>query len=421
MVTGFKRYLSLPVTRAPKRRPVAEEKADHVRSTSLPCPSHPLISHLEDEIAALRAWHSRTGPNRLGWVRFGLDLLERVLSSLTELLRLPQAQEWVRRSRGSVWTERLLEDSIRLADGFGTLRLEIMAMSDHQWTARTAIRRRDEPRFAGSARSMRRSKKDLVRVASALKSATRSPGTPRGSVTDAAEAELTGVVRQAIRALSALLASLHTPTPNATPPPGVVLILPLPRATSTASSPPRSTTPPPPFPNPKTPFRRSAACGPIAFSKDSLRLADVYGTFRIRDHCPERAPITRPSTAIRKGVTSRASRPAFRSLRRAEKDLIRPVVLSASSTSETPLDPPPPSIGSASNLAEAELIRIAEGCHVGVVASASESVLLGVTAGLCFRLNGGWRVVVEVERSMSAAPVANEDRDGGMRCGGEES
>ncbi|KAJ0960630.1 hypothetical protein J5N97_001506 [Dioscorea zingiberensis] len=198
MVTGFKRYLSLPVTRAPKRRPLAEEKADHVRSTSLPCPSHPLISHLEDEIAALRAWHSRTGPYRLGWVRFGLDRLERVLSSLTELLRLPQAQGWVRRSRGSVWTERLLEDSVRLADGFGTLRLEIMAMSDHQWTARTAIRRRDEPRFAASARSMRRSKKDLVRVASALKSATRSPGTPRGSVTDAAEAELTWVVRQAV-------------------------------------------------------------------------------------------------------------------------------------------------------------------------------------------------------------------------------
>ncbi|KAM0945309.1 hypothetical protein DsansV1_C10g0101331 [Dioscorea sansibarensis] len=198
MVTRFKRYLSLQVSRAPKRRPVSVEKPHHVRSTSLPCPSHPLILHLEAEICALRAWRPRPGLNGLGSVRSGLDRLERVLSSLVDFLRLPQSQESVRRSKGSVWIEWLLEDSIRLADGFGSLRLAIMAMRDHQWEAQTAIRRRDEARFAGSARAMRCNEKELVRIASVMKSAARSPGTQRGCMAD--EAEMNWTVRDAISA-----------------------------------------------------------------------------------------------------------------------------------------------------------------------------------------------------------------------------
>ncbi|KAH7692246.1 hypothetical protein IHE45_01G052700 [Dioscorea alata] len=194
MVTRFKRYLSLPVTRPPKRRPVPLQKRHHVRSTSLPCPSHPLISDLEAEIRALRAWLPRSGPNRFGSVRSGLDRLERVLSSLADLLRLPQSQESVRRSKGSVWTERLLEDSVRLADGFGSLRSEIMAVRDHQWEAQTAIRRRDEARLAASAKAMRCCEKELVRIASAMKSAARSPGTR-------SEEEMNWVVRDAISAM----------------------------------------------------------------------------------------------------------------------------------------------------------------------------------------------------------------------------
>ncbi|KAJ0960631.1 hypothetical protein J5N97_001507 [Dioscorea zingiberensis] len=196
MVAGFPRSLSLPGTLAGKGRP--SEKSRHVRSTSLPCPSNPLISHLEDEIRALRASLSHTDPkpHSPASLSSSLDHLDRLLSSVHDLLLLPQSQDSIRRS--AAWTDRLLEDSLRLADVYGTFRSEIIALREHQSAAQTAIRRRDEPRLASSVRSLRRAEKDLIRLASSIRDTARSPPPSIGSASNLAEAELIGIARDAM-------------------------------------------------------------------------------------------------------------------------------------------------------------------------------------------------------------------------------
>ncbi|KAM0945308.1 hypothetical protein DsansV1_C10g0101321 [Dioscorea sansibarensis] len=187
MVAGFPRSLSLPGTLAGKPR--SSEKSRHVRSTSLPSPSNPLISHLGDEIHTLRS--SLSHPHSPASISSTLSLIDRLLSSLHNLLLLPQSQDSIRRPRSASWTDHFLDDSLRLADAFGSFRSEIITLRDHQSAAQTAIRRRDEPRLASSLRSVKKTEKDLVRLASTIRETTRS-------ASDIADAELAGVVRDAM-------------------------------------------------------------------------------------------------------------------------------------------------------------------------------------------------------------------------------
>ncbi|KAH7692245.1 hypothetical protein IHE45_01G052600 [Dioscorea alata] len=187
MVAGFPRSLSLPGTLAGKPR--SSEKSRHVRSTSLPSPSNPLISHLGEEIQALRT--SLSHPHSPTSISSTLTLLDHLLSSLHDLLLLPQSQDSIRRPRSASWTDHLLDDSLRLADAFGSFRSEIITLRDHQSAAQTAIRRRDEPRLASSLRSVKKTEKDLVRLASTIRETTRS-------ASDLADAELAGVIRDAM-------------------------------------------------------------------------------------------------------------------------------------------------------------------------------------------------------------------------------
>ncbi|XP_010935228.1 uncharacterized protein [Elaeis guineensis] len=199
MVAGFRRSISFPgqnpSSPGPKgRRP--PEKVCHVRSTSLPCRSHPAIAGLEDEIRALRAWLSLPAPESGSptWISTGLARIDLLHASLDDLLHVPQAQDTLRRHSSARWTDRLLDDFLRFADAYGSLRSTLMSLKQTQSELHTAIRRRDEARLASSLRSQKRIEKDLAKLAVSIREASRSPAPALAA--DAAEVELAGIMRE---------------------------------------------------------------------------------------------------------------------------------------------------------------------------------------------------------------------------------
>ncbi|KAG1361039.1 hypothetical protein COCNU_09G005020 [Cocos nucifera] len=201
MVAGFRRSISLPgknpSSPGPKGRR-SPEKTWHVRSTSLPCRSHPAVAGLEDEVRALRAWLSLPAPESGSptWISASLARIDLLHASLDDLLQLPQAQDQLRRHSSAPWTDRLLDDFLRFADAYGSLRSALMSLKQTQSELHTAIRRRDEVRLASSLRSQKRIKKDLAKHAVSIREATRSPAP------DVAEAEMAGIVKEATVAMA---------------------------------------------------------------------------------------------------------------------------------------------------------------------------------------------------------------------------
>nr|CAD1830609.1 unnamed protein product [Ananas comosus var. bracteatus] len=186
MVPGFKRSISLPMS---PRRKAPEKTYRHARSVSLPCPSHPLVSHLEDAMRTVRRWTSE--PDRTpARISTGLGRVALLLAALDELLRLPQAEDALRRAGAA---DPLLEDLLRLADAYGSLRSAALDLKESQSEAQSALRRRDAARLASSLGSQRRAEKELARIASAVRSASRS----------ASGTEIAEIVSEAIAAISA--------------------------------------------------------------------------------------------------------------------------------------------------------------------------------------------------------------------------
>ncbi|XP_038977069.1 uncharacterized protein LOC120107718 [Phoenix dactylifera] len=198
MVAGFRRSMSLPVpglnpsSPGPKGR-APLEKACHVRSTSLPCRSHPAIAELEDEIRALRAWLSLPAPESGSptWISAGLARIDLLHASLDDLLQIPQAQDPLRRSPSAPWTDRLLDDFLRFADSYGSFRSALMSLRQTQSELHTAIRRCDEARLASALRSQKRIERDLAKLAVSIREASRSPMPAL-----AAELEMAGIMRE---------------------------------------------------------------------------------------------------------------------------------------------------------------------------------------------------------------------------------
>ncbi|CAL9774061.1 unnamed protein product [Musa acuminata subsp. burmannicoides] len=198
MVSGFRRSVSLPGSTpsgSPARRRC--EKPHHLRSASLPCRSHPAISHLLDQIRSLSDLGIRCSPAS------GLDRIDRLLSALDDILRLPQAQDPLR--RGPACADRLLDGFLRLADAHGSFRSAVVALEQHNAEARSAIRRRDPVRLDSAARSHRRAEKELIRLATAVKDLARCPPL---ICSDAAEAEVAGIVAEAMAATAATSAAV---------------------------------------------------------------------------------------------------------------------------------------------------------------------------------------------------------------------
>ncbi|CAL9080381.1 unnamed protein product [Musa acuminata var. zebrina] len=189
MVSGFHRSLSLPGSNR-------LDEPCHLRSTSLPCRSHPALSHLIDQI--------RSCPDpctRCSSPAAGLGRIDRLLAALDDLLRLPRAQDTLR--GGPAWADRLLDGFLRLVDAHGSLRSVVTALGQDHAEARAAIRRRDPVRLASAARSHRRAEKELARLASTVKDLARSRSLNPGLWAEEAEAEVAGIIAEAVAATAA--------------------------------------------------------------------------------------------------------------------------------------------------------------------------------------------------------------------------
>ncbi|KAL6911805.1 hypothetical protein ACP4OV_000610 [Aristida adscensionis] len=212
MVAGFRRTISFPAPKssAPAAAgPTAAHKsaAYRARSASLPCRFHPLVLHLDDDVADLRALVASlvaTGGASAGAVAEGADQLGRVLVSLSDLLHHPQAQDPLRRLGRSPLAERLLDDFLRLADAHGSFRAALVALAALQAEARAALRREDPARLASAARALRRSARDLPRIASSARAvAAKAPPAPPADLPADAAAIAAAIVDAAAAVASA--------------------------------------------------------------------------------------------------------------------------------------------------------------------------------------------------------------------------
>ncbi|KAM3242814.1 hypothetical protein ACQJBY_055045 [Aegilops geniculata] len=193
MVVGFRRTISFP---APKSAPAAAAGSNgksaasyRVRSASLPCRFHPLVLQLDEDVAALRDLAGGLASAATARsIAKAAEQLGRVLVSLSELLHHPQAQEPLRRLSRSPFAERLLDDFLRLADAHGSFRDVLVALTALQAEARAALRREDPARLASAARGLRRSGRDLPRIASSARAVAGKapPPAPAGLLSDAA-------------------------------------------------------------------------------------------------------------------------------------------------------------------------------------------------------------------------------------------
>ncbi|XP_057503725.1 uncharacterized protein LOC130787352 [Actinidia eriantha] len=87
LVANFRRSLSFPNHPSRSSKP---SKPFHVRSTSLPCRSHPLISQLKDDLAELKSWGSNPHNRTSAWLSDGLSRLKTVHDYFDDILQLPQ-------------------------------------------------------------------------------------------------------------------------------------------------------------------------------------------------------------------------------------------------------------------------------------------------------------------------------------------
>ncbi|KAF0903659.1 hypothetical protein E2562_028368 [Oryza meyeriana var. granulata] len=87
MAPSFGRSISFPLS--PARSKPRAAAACHVRSISLPCRSHPLLSHLQSHIAAVRSWLVQDASS----VSAGLAHIHALHAALADLLLLPDPQD----------------------------------------------------------------------------------------------------------------------------------------------------------------------------------------------------------------------------------------------------------------------------------------------------------------------------------------
>uniref|UniRef100_A0ACD5UDM8 Uncharacterized protein n=1 Tax=Avena sativa TaxID=4498 RepID=A0ACD5UDM8_AVESA len=185
-MAGYRRTISFPTPRTAATANGKLAAAYRVRSASLPCRFHPLVLQLDDDVAALRLVigvgyspsRSNAPPQSASAVSAAASQIVRVLTSLSELLHHPQAQDPLRRlaTSSSPLAERLLDDYLRLADAHGSFREALVALAALQGETRAALRRGDPARLASAARAQRRAGRDLPRLAAAARAvASKAP------------------------------------------------------------------------------------------------------------------------------------------------------------------------------------------------------------------------------------------------------
>ncbi|KAH0876007.1 hypothetical protein HID58_073369 [Brassica napus] len=168
MVGVFRRSLSFP--NKPTVRPPPPSKprvSHHTRSISLPCRSHPLISHINHEISQIKSWSSSFDRRTTAWLTDGLSLLRDVQETLSDILHLPQSQESLRNR--PVFFENLLEDLLRFVDAYGIFRTSVLSLREHQSAAQVALRRKDDVKISSYVKSRRALARDIAKLTSSIR------------------------------------------------------------------------------------------------------------------------------------------------------------------------------------------------------------------------------------------------------------
>ncbi|KAG6648330.1 uncharacterized protein LOC122317374 [Carya illinoinensis] len=197
MVGRFRRSLSFPNKINPNRPVTKPPISYHIRSVSLPCRSHPLVSQLKDEIIELKSWVSKPDTRTSAWLCDGLSRLKNVIDYLDDILQLPQAQETLRQRCQSLWVEKLLEDFLRFVDVYGIFRTSVLALKEVQSAAQVAMRKRDESKVASYVKSRKQMAKEMGKLVSTVRN-VRVPA--RSESISVGDAELMGVIGDVIEA-----------------------------------------------------------------------------------------------------------------------------------------------------------------------------------------------------------------------------
>ncbi|KAJ3672353.1 hypothetical protein LUZ60_007074 [Juncus effusus] len=197
MIPSFSRSISLPLSPRHKNN---KKASYHVRSVSLPCRSHPLISHLEEQIRAVRSWAANPDQGSMAWIESGLAKIQTLQIALEEFLHLSQTQETLSHAPS---TQYFLDDFLLLADVYGSFISTIVNLKQHQSVVQSSIRRGDKISLATCLRSQKRVEKEISQLAYSLKRSTNNKYRSLGFGSNAVEAEIDGILMEAISATSA--------------------------------------------------------------------------------------------------------------------------------------------------------------------------------------------------------------------------
>ncbi|KAK1388609.1 DUF241 domain-containing protein [Heracleum sosnowskyi] len=170
IVANFRRSLSFP--KQPSAKPPQRKKTFHVRSTSLPCRTHPLVSQLKYEISFLKISVSNPDNRTSAWICDCLSQVKSLHESLDDLLRLPQTRESLRER--SAWIEKVLEDFLKFVDVYGIFQTLVLTLKHEHVAAQIAVRRRDDSKAALYIKSLKKMSKEMASLMSTLEDVGKS-------------------------------------------------------------------------------------------------------------------------------------------------------------------------------------------------------------------------------------------------------
>ncbi|KAJ1411507.1 hypothetical protein SESBI_21206 [Sesbania bispinosa] len=193
MVGVFRRSLSFP-NKAPNRPPQKKPHlSHHIRSISLPTRSHPLISHIKNDINHL----TNTFPQPLtssSTLSQTLTTLKDIHATLQHILHLPHTQQSLRSH--PLLVENLLEDFLRFADVYGIFQSSIFALKEELSSLQMSIRKRDDSRLILYRKAKHKMAKQMLNLVSRIRCGTTIANYAR--TVSFADAELVGVIGDVI-------------------------------------------------------------------------------------------------------------------------------------------------------------------------------------------------------------------------------
>ncbi|KAJ1692570.1 hypothetical protein LUZ63_009268 [Rhynchospora breviuscula] len=187
MAPRFAHSISLPLS------PSHKKASYHVRSVSLPCRSHPLISNLEEQIQAVQSWTANPEGSS-AWIVAGLVQIDLLHTALEDFLQLSQTQETLQQSAS---LDQLLDDLLQLVHSYGLFLSNIETLKQCNSEVQSACRRQDKVQMASSLRLHWQIEKEMTQLASGLRGTSKCKHLSLSS--DAKELE---IVKETISATS---------------------------------------------------------------------------------------------------------------------------------------------------------------------------------------------------------------------------